>query len=171
MAILTQGSQVFVLAPTKADPAEYEVLAVKCATTFTPGGSPADQIETTCLEASDRAYMPGLRTPGQASLGISFDPKEPSHIRLFELSQAATPETLKWVLGWSDGARDAEGVNTVLPTKAASGNEFELPTGRTWLEFDGYLADVPFDFATNTVVSSTVSIQRSGGAKLTQKEA
>lgn len=169
MAILTQGSQIFVLAPTKADPEEYEVLAVKCATTFSPGGSPADQIETTCLEANDRAYLPGLRTPGQASMGINFDPREQSHTRLFELSQSTPPETLKWVLGWSDGARDADGVNTVLPTKSALGNEFALPTTRTWLKFEGYLADVPFDFATNTVVSSTVSIQRSGGAELIAK--
>ena len=73
------------------------------------------------------------------------------------------------MLGWSDGARDADGVNTVLPTKSAKGNKFELPNTRTWLKFEGYLADVPFDFATNTVVSSTVSIQRSGGAELIAK--
>lgn len=161
MAILSQGSQVYMLAPTEADPAVFEVVAIACATTFNPGGSPADQIETTCLEENDRSYMPGLRTPGQASLTVNFDPSEPSHVRMFELSQMNPAPTLKWALGWSDG--------TAAPTVAVGGDDFELPATRTWFTFEGYLSDVPFDFAQNSVVSSAVTIQRSGGAALIPK--
>ena len=39
---------------------------------------------------------------------------------------------------------------------------FNLPTGRTWNVFEGYVAGFPFNFAQNTVVQSAVSIQRSG---------
>ena len=41
----------------------------------------------------------------------------------------------------------------------ASGNEFNLPTTRSWISFDGYISDLPFDFALNAVVSSNISIQ------------
>jgi hypothetical protein len=161
MAILSQGSQVFALVPTDADPAVFEVLAVACATAFTPGGNPAEQIDVTCLEENDRTYMPGLRTPAAASLTVNFDPSEPSHVRLFELSQMNPAPTLKWALGWSDG--------TAAPTVAVGGDDFELPATRTWYTFEGYVADAPFDFAANSVVSSAMSIQRSGGAALVPK--
>ena len=48
---------------------------MECATTFTPGGNPADQIEDTCLSDTSRSYKPGLRTPGQATLGLNADPE------------------------------------------------------------------------------------------------
>lgn len=103
MAILTQGTQVYVLAPTAADPEEFEVMEVECATAFSPGGNPADQIETTCLSANVRSYLRGLRTPGQASLTINADPRNDSHIRLHELSEDDSIEDLAWAVGWSDG--------------------------------------------------------------------
>lgn len=162
MPILSQGSQVYALVPTVADPAELEVLAIACATAFNPGGSPADQIETTCLEESDRSYLPGLRTPGAASLTLNFDPREPSHVRLFELSQMNPSPVLDWALGWSDG-------KDIPPTVAVAGDAFELPATRTWFAYQGYLSDVPFDLAANTVVTSTVTIQRSGAASLIPK--
>jgi hypothetical protein len=161
MPMLAQGSQVYALVPTEADPAVFEVLAIACATAFTPGGNPADQIEVTCLEEHDRSYMPGLRTPASASLTVNFDVKEPSHVRLFELSQANPSPTLKWALGWSDGTAD--------PTVALGATDFTLPSTRTWFAFEGFLSDVPFDMAANSVVTSAVTIQRSGGAALIPK--
>lgn len=170
MAILSQGSQVFALVPTAGDPDVFEVLAIACATAFTPGGNPADQIETTCLEETSRSYMPGLRTPASASLTVNFDPNEPSHVRLFELSQQDPSPTVKWALGWSDGPKAADGTPTALPTLNTEGDDFELPSTRTWFTFEGYLSDVPFDFAANTVVTSAVAIQRSGAGVLIPKE-
>lgn len=103
MAILTQGTQVYVLAPNRENPAILEVMEIECATAFTPGGNPADQVETTCLSETVRSYLRGLRTPGQASLTINADPRNDSHIRLHELSEDDSIEDLAWAVGWSDG--------------------------------------------------------------------
>ena len=157
MAMLAQGSKLYFI-----DPDTSAVVPVECATSFTPGGNPADQIETTCLEDTSRSYMPGLRTPAAASMGLNFDPTNPSHIRMFELSQRDPSPTLNWALGWSDG--------TDAPTADADG-DFILPATRTFFTFQGYLSDVPFDFAANTVVTSTVAIQRSGPGVLVPKAA
>lgn len=157
MAILSQGSKVYFL-----DPETKKVVAVNCATAFTPGGAPSDQIETTCLEDNTRTYLPGLRTPGQASLTVNFDPQDPSHVRMYELSQQDPAPTLDWAMGWSDG--------TVEPTPNASGDALDLPAGRTWYTFQGYLADVPFDVSANTVVTSAASIQRSGVGVLVPRD-
>lgn len=155
MAILTQGTNVYLI-----DPADDSVITVACATAFNPGGAPADQIETTCLESTDRTYSPGLRTPGQASLTINADPTQASHTRMQALSAASTVLTTSWAIGWSDG--------TAPPTVDSNG-DWVLPTTRTWYTFDGYIADFPFDFALNSVVSTDISIQRSGVATWTIK--
>ncbi|MCY1300858.1 Phage tail tube, TTP, lambda-like [compost metagenome] len=133
---------------------------VECATTFSPGGNPADQIEDTCLSATTRSYKPGLRTPGQATLGLNADPENESHVRLHELSETDPSPTLKWAVGWADG--------TAVPTLDSNG-DFVLPTSRTWFIFEGYVSDFPFDFAANTVVTTQATIQRSGGSAWIRK--
>ena len=157
MAKLTQGTQIYFIDPTGSDPA---VVEVGCATTFSPGGNPADQIETTCLSAFERAYMPGLRTPGAASMGINADPDNDSHITLHAMSETNPSPKPSWAVGWSDG--------TAAPTLDSNG-DFVLPNTRTWFTFEGYVSDFPFDFASNTVVTSEVTIQRSGGSTWTPK--
>lgn len=159
MAVLAQGTQIYFLDDTGAEPV---VVAVECATSFNPGGAPADQIETTCLESTTREYLPGLRTPGQASIGLNADPRNESHIRMHELAEMDPPPVLKWAVGWSDGTSE--------PTVDSDG-DFDLPPTRTWFVFEGYIADFPFDFSANSVVTSTVSIQRSGGSQWIKKEA
>lgn len=67
--------------------------------------------------------------------------------------------TLEWTVGWSDG--------TAPPTAVAGA--FVLPTTRSWISFDGFASDVPFDFGLNSVVSSSVSVQLSGFPVLTEK--
>lgn len=156
MSILTQGTQVYCF-----DPADGTVITVACATSFNPGGAPADQIEDTCLEAADRSYKPGLRTPGQATLGLNADPQEESHVDLHNFAQQNPSPTLKWAIGWSDGT-DAPTVNT-------GGDDWELPTTRTWFTFDGYVSDFPFSFEQNAVVASEVTIQRTGTSLWTAK--
>lgn len=149
MSILSQGTQVYF-----KDPADGSIVAVECATAFNPGGAPADQIEDTCLESYVRTYKRGLRTPGQASLTVNADPRNASHIRLHELSEDDTVETIDWYVGWSDG--------TAAPTVA--NDEVTLPTTRTWFTFQGYVSDFPMDFAANSVVTTAATIQRSGGS-------
>ncbi len=155
MSVLTQGTQIYFV-----DPDDLSIVAVQCATAFNPGGQPADQIEDTCLESFVRTYKKGLRTPGQASLTVNADPQYASHIRLHELSEENDDRTIKWAVGWSDG--------TAAPT-ADSDGDFVLPTSRTWFAFDGYVSDFPLDFAQNTVVTTAVTIQRSGGSVWTPK--
>lgn len=159
MSKLSQGTQVYFIDP-EFDSSGPGVRVVECATAFNPGGAPADQIEDTCLEATTRTYKPGLRTPGQASLTINADPENESHMRLHQLSETDPSPTLKWAVGWSDG--------TAAPTLDSSG-DFELPTTRTWFVFEGYVSDFPFDFAANAVVTSAVTIQRTGGSSWIKK--
>lgn len=159
MSILTQGTQVYIIDPNDGTP---QVLKIDCVTSFDPSGDPADQIEDTCLEANERSYKSGLRTPGQASLGLNADPSIASHLTLYNLSRQNPSPTLQWVVGWSDG--------TAAPTLAVSGDDFELPDTRTWFRFEGYVSDFPFTFEQNSVVATTVSIQRSGGSQWIAKE-
>lgn len=161
MAVLTQGTQVFML--DKTSPAgTATVREVECATSFSPGGNPADSIEDTCLKDKTRSYRKGLRTPGQASLTVNADPANASHVRLYELSESDEDTKQKWAIGWSDGPEDEDGEPTALPTVNAAGTDFDLPTTRTWFVFEGHVSDFPFDFAANTVVSTAATIQRSG---------
>ena len=155
MSKLTQGTQVYFI-----DPDDLSVVSIDCATAFSPGGNPADQIEDTCLESDVRTYKKGLRTPGTASLTINADPEKESHIRLHELSEDDTDRNVKFAVGWSDG--------TAAPT-ADSDGDWVLPSTRTWFTFDGFVSDFPFDFAANSVVTTSVSIQRSGGSTWTPK--
>lgn len=151
MSVLTQGTQIYFIDTTGTP----TVVAVECATTFSAGGAPADQIDDTCLEATDASSRPGLRRPSASSLGLNADPQNASHILMHELSEANPSPVLSWVVGWSDGVDE--------PTLDSDG-EFELPSTRTWFSFQGYIADFPFDFTGNSVVATTVSIQRSGGS-------
>jgi len=157
MSVLTQGTSVYFIDPKTGT---AEVVRVENATTLTPGGDPADSIEETDLEDLERTYRSGLRTPGQASMGLNADPRKESHLALYALSRQSPGPKLKWAVGWSDG--------TAPPTIGADG-AFELPDTRTWFIYEGYIADFPFDFAQNTVVATTLSIQRSGASNWVKK--
>lgn len=159
MSVLTQGTQIYFIDPNYST-AGAGVREIECATTFSPGGNPADQIEDTCLSETTRSYRPGLRTPGQATLGLNADPANASHVRLHELAETDPSPILQFAVGWSDG--------TAAPTLDTSG-DFVLPSTRTWYTFSGYVSDFPFDFAANTVVTTQATIQRSGGSVWTRK--
>ena len=151
MSIFAQGSELYYI-----DPETLQVVKFDCPTGFNPGGSPADQLEDTCLDSLDKTYKKGLRTPGQAQVTFNPDPTYASQVRLYELwmDDSDTNVELKWAIGFSDGTG-------IAPTVDSDG-DFVFPTTRTWLPFTGYVADFPFDFQTNTLVTSTMAIQRSG---------
>lgn len=157
MAVKTQGTELYFI-----DPDTCTVTKVACVTTLSGITANRDQIETTCLDSDGRTYLAGMPNPGQAQFGINPDPDEPSHIRLHELYTSGVE--VHWALGWSDG--------TAAPTPD-SACEFVLPTagptGRSWITFDGFVNDFPFDFAINAVVASTLSIQISGLPEWTPK--
>jgi hypothetical protein len=154
MAMLAQGTELFFI-----DPDNAAVLEVGCVTSLTGITSPRDQIEVTCLDSTGREFVPGLPSPGTATFTINFDPSDPSHVRLHELFEDVAITTMNWAVGLSDGVSP--------PTGDSSG--FTTPTDRTWLLFDGYLADFPFDFALNTVVTNNIGIQVSGRPVLVVK--
>lgn len=149
----SQGTDLYFI-----DPATNEVVLVGCPTSIEGISAPIEQVEVTCLGDQARAYIPGLKTPGPATFTLQFDPADPSHIRLNELYNANS--TVNWALGFSDGTED--------PT-ADSAGEFLLPTTRSFLTFEGYVADFPFSIALNTVVTSTLSVQISGDRIVTPK--
>lgn len=148
MSKLTQGTELFFI-----DPDSLQVVKVGAISQFNPGGSPADQIEDTDLDATAKTYKKGLRTPGQASVTIFADPSRADHIRLHELANEEADRSIKWAIGWSGDK---------TPPDVDSDGEFSLPVTRAWTLFDGYVSDFPFDFSVNTVVSTALTIQRSG---------
>ena len=153
MAVKTQGTELFVI-----DPDDLSVVTIGCVTAITGITAARDQIETTCLDSAARTYVAGMATPGTATFTINFDPSDASQARLHELYVAGTD--LQFALGWADGTADPS---------SASSDGFTLPTSRTWIQFDGFIADLPFDFSLNAVVSSSVSVQVSGFPTLTAK--
>lgn len=121
MSVLAQGTHIFILDDTGETP---EVVRIECATSFSPGGDPADQIEDTCLEHSERSYKSGLRTPGQATMGLNADPEYDSHLQLYGLSRMDPNPIIPWAVGWSDGKavpKFGYGVGSVTVSEGGSG--------------------------------------------------
>jgi hypothetical protein len=152
MAIKTQGTELYFI-----DPDTFAVTKVGCVTALTGLTAARDQIETTCLDSTAREYVAGMATPGAAQFTVNFDTADSSHVRLHELYVDGT--SLDWALGWADG--------TAAPTSDSTA--FTAPTTRSWILFEGFISDLPFDFALNSVVTSNVSIQVSGFPTLAAK--
>jgi len=153
MSMKTQGTRLYAI-----DPADDSLINVACITSIDGVDTTNEQIETTCLEELARTYVAGLATPGQASFGLNFDASDASHTRIHQLKVAGT--TLIWAIGFADG--------TELPT-VDTGGAFDLPTTRTFIRFNGFMTNFPFNFALNAVVQTTVSIQVSGEPELFAK--
>ncbi|MDF5921407.1 phage tail tube protein [Pseudomonas aeruginosa] len=164
MSILTQGTQIYALVPPVSGTGAATVLEIEGVTSFNPGGNPADQIEDPCLSDTSRKYKKGLRTPGQATLGINADPRLASHVRLFQLSEKDGETSVKWAIGWSDGI-------DVKPTVSTEGDDFDAAAGAHLVHLRRLRQRLPFDFASNTLVATQATIQRSGAGKWTPKSA
>lgn len=150
MAIKTQGTQLYIIDPGASGDAE--ILVVECATSVDGVGGAREQIETTCLEDIARQYEAGLVTPETVTVTINFDPRNESHVRLHELYR----EGIKFdmAIAWGDG--------TDAPTLASDGT-FDFPTSRTFIEaLQTYVSNLPFNFALNSVVTSSMTFQLSG---------
>jgi len=155
--VKTQGTEVFFIETTvTTDPTMYKL---GCPTGVTGLGGAADQIESTCLDAtSDKEYVRGLGNPGQVSVPFNLlttGEFSPSQQLLFTLKDAGV--TMPWLVSLSEGATDptvdvdTDGVGTFL-----------APAGRTSFAFDAYIADINIDIATNEIVRGTLTLQRSG---------
>jgi hypothetical protein len=150
--IKTQGTELFVIDTISASAAA--VLKFSCPTGITGLGGTADQIEDTCLDATeDRTYVRGLGNPGQVNVPFNFIPSNASHQTIMEMK--ADGSVFAWMIGFSDGTAD--------PT-LDSNDAFVAPISpnRTTAEFSAYIADVTIDVATNEIVRGTMILQRSG---------
>jgi hypothetical protein len=150
----TQGTELFFTNPltTAAD-----IVKVACPTGITGLGGPADQLDDTCLDSTERTFKPGLRTPSAISVPINFIPSSPSHQALLALFQSG--QSMNWMIAFSDG--------TVDPTVVNSAGLITPPANRTSIRFDGYVSDFNLDIATNEIVRATLTIQRSGSILMT----
>jgi hypothetical protein len=150
--IKTQGTELWVIDTISATDAA--VLKFSCPTGITGLGGPADQIETTCLDATvERTYARGLGNPGQVNVPFNFIPSNDSHQVLFDLRDDGS--VFQWMVGLADG--------TAAPT-LNSDDEFVPPASplRTTLQFSAYVADITIDVAGNEIVRGTMILQRSG---------
>lgn len=163
--ILPQGTQLYALAPTAADPAKYEVIKIDCAISTDMGEDTRDDHEDTCLEElNDHTFIPGLNTPGDASITVRIDPANPGHVRLEQFSDQ--PARLLWALGWSDGMQDAKG-------KTGGGFEFDLPPTRTWNVWTGHIKGFKFDGfeVGGDPIQGVITIKRSSKSRWIVKKA
>lgn len=163
MALKTARTSLYFLNPLGTG--GFEVITVGCATSISGIGASRDQLESTCLEDSARSYEAGLGTPGQATFTINFDPADDSHIAVYDLWRSG--EKVDWALGLSDGP--AAPASLVPPTLDTAGDGFNLPSTRSWITFNGYIADVPLDLALNSLITANVTIQVSDFPTVTRK--
>lgn len=148
MSVPTRGTEIFF---QRATTDGFEFIKLGCPRGITGGGGAKSKIDDTCLDSVQMESSPGMADPGALSVELNFDPAKVSHRELLE--SFATDDLTTFVIGFSG--------STSPPTVDTAGT-ITFPTSRTYLEFRGYVADFPFDFALNANVKSTVSIQRSG---------
>lgn len=165
MALKTARTSLYFIDP-EGDSNGAAIITVGCATSITGIGASRDQLEDTCLEDDARSYEAGLGTPGQATFTLNFDPSDESHVRVYELWRAGTK--VEWALGLSDGPAAPA---ALVPPTLDSDDQFNLPATRSWITFNGYVADVPLDLALNALVTASVSIQVSDFPTVTPKSA
>ena len=149
--VKTQGTELYFL-DTVSTSNPGTLVKMSCPTGITGLGGAADQIEDTCLDTTtDKTFKRGLGNPGQVSVPFNMIPTAESHQLLFTLKDAG--ETLHWIACLSDGTN---------PPTVDTDDTIIAPTARTSFEFDGYIADLNIDIATNEIVRGTMTIQRSG---------
>jgi hypothetical protein len=156
---LTKGTQLYILDP-RQPPFDDVITKLDCPKTITGLSESTPQIDTTCLDSTAMEFVPGMPSPSAITIGLDFDPETQSHLLIYDLKKEQV--VTQFAIGWSDGVG-------IAPTGVDSNGLMELPATRTWLVFRGYVADLPFDFAVNSTVQSSFTIQQSGGYDLIPK--
>lgn len=152
--VKTQGTHLFLVDASVALSAP-DLIKFVCPTGIQGLGGPKDQIETTCLDATDdKEFAAGLGNPGQVTVPFNLIPREFSHQNLFAYKESGA--TLKWIACLSESEE--------LPTLDSDG-VIVAPTTRSSFEFDAYIADVNIDIAGNEIVRGTLTLQRSGSVR------
>lgn len=147
--VKTQGTEVFFL--DTVSNSDASLVKLSCPTGVTGLGGASDQIEDTCLDnVTDKTYQRGLGNPGQVTIPFNLVPRDTSHQLLFTLKDDGS--VLDWIVCLSESTTD--------PTTGPGG--IVAPVDRSSIKFQGYIADVNIDVATNEIVRGTLIVQRSG---------
>jgi len=124
-----------------------QVHEVECSSISGIGGSRnTSTIQT--LQAESATIIAGAQQPGSPSFAVYINNSETQKV-LQELYQNA--QSVKWAVGLSDS--DVE---------ATFATELTLPATRSWLSFEGFITDFPFEFAVDSVVECSITIQMAG---------
>lgn len=146
----TQGARLYFKKP--GSPAT--LVKMVCPTGITGLGGARDNIVVDCLEnTGDRFNRPGSGTPTALSVPFNLVPTAASHKDLYTLRADRT--VADWIVLLSD-------TGSSEPTLDSDGDIVPPSTG-TSFSFAGYVSDVSIDIASNTIVTGTLTIQRSGG--------
>lgn len=159
MSIKTKGTQIWVEVVSSVGSSWVQI---GCPTGISGFGGAKPQIDETCLDSEEMEFGPGMASPGAITVNLNFDPEEISHQELWDLFE--NDAVRRFVIGLSDGAK------TIVPT-FDSADEPVFPPTRSFIDFSGYVADFPMEFALNSNVTSAVSVQRSGPRRAHWKSA
>jgi hypothetical protein len=152
--VKTQGTELFLIANPGITTTDPEIIKFACPTGISGLGGPADQIEDTCLDATDeKTYVRGLGNPGQVTVPFNLIPRDASHQAAVFGTLQTGGEVLSWMVALSEA-----GTDPTLDTDGA----FVAPADRSTLAFSAYIADVNIDVSTNEIVRGTLTLQRSG---------
>src|SRR5690625_1576341 len=135
MAVKTQGTNV-----DRLNPGGGDIRGVACVTSSSRIYSTLEEIETTCLSATSRAYESALDTPGTANFTTQFDPENPVHIQLLNWKKLG--KTLVWAVGFRQQDAIEQGVDPDGPESTTDSNGdyiLDLPDTRSWIVFEGYM--------------------------------
>lgn len=157
--ILTKGTQLYILDP-RTVPFGDVITKLECPKSISGLSLSTPQIDTTCLDSTAMEFVPGMPSPGAATIGLDFDTAKESHMLIEDLNKNQV--VAQFAIGLSDGV-------DVAPTGVDSQGDFILPTTRTWIVFTGYVADLPLDFAINSTVQSNFTVQQSGRREIIPK--
>lgn len=150
-SVKTQGTQLYFINGGT-------LKTMTCPTGITGLGGTRDQIEVTCLNATDdKSYVSGLGNPGQVSVPFVFDATAADQKLLYTMHDDGT--VTNWMVGFSDG--------TTVPTVVSG--QLTMANTRSAVSFDAFVADVQIDVATNEVVRGTLTLQRSGSTSWSWK--
>lgn len=106
-------------------------------------------------------------TGGGGSGATAVAVLEDDEVVAISITNPGTGYTGAPTVGFTGGAGSGAAATATVNLE----EDFVLPASRTWFVLEGYVADFPFDFAANAVVSTAVSIQRSGGSAWIKKAA
>lgn len=157
--ILTKGTQLYILDP-RTVPFGDVITKLECPKSISGLSLSTPQIDTTCLDSTAMEFVPGMPSPGAATIGLDFDTAKESHMLIEDLNKNQV--VAQFAIGLSDGV-------DIAPTGIDSQGDFILPTTRTWIVFTGYVADLPLDFAINSTVQSNFTVQQSGRREIIPK--